>query len=90
MEESETIASLNELSGIEYRTLKATYCRLQEIRAAVATMHDRYAAAGVPPDFDQIEALHLQVEAAYGELERFLLPLCSESSCGPALCQQEK
>ncbi|HLN79490.1 MAG TPA: hypothetical protein VK185_00695 [Candidatus Bathyarchaeia archaeon] len=90
MNEQETIANLNELGESEYRVLKDTYCRLQEMRTAIATMHDSYAASGAPPEFVQVEALHLQMEEVYARLERFLLPLCAESSCGPSTCLQER
>ncbi len=89
MNEQETLANLNELGESEYRVLKDTYCRLQEMRSAIAGMHDRYAASGTPPEFVQIEGLHLQMEEVYARLERFLLPLCAESSCGPAACLPE-
>ena len=89
MNESETIANLKDLGDSEYQVLKATYCKLQELRSAIGTMRDQYATDGTPPDFDHVEALYLQMEELYDELERFLLPLCSVSACGPAMCPLE-
>jgi hypothetical protein len=89
MNESETIANLQELGDTEYQVLKETYCRLQELRTAIGTMHDQFATAGTPPDFDHVEALYLQMEGLNDELERFLLPVCSVSACGPSMCELE-
>jgi hypothetical protein len=86
MNEAETIANLNELGASEYQALKETYCRLQELRTDIGAMRDQYATDGTPPDFDRVEAVYLQVEELYAELERFLLPVCSVSACGPAMC----
>ncbi len=90
MNESETLANLNELGESEYRALKAAYCRIGELKTAVSDMHNRYATTGTPPEFDQVEAVYLQIETLYDELERFLLPLCAESACGPATCMLER
>jgi len=87
MNETEALANLMELGESEYRMLKETYCRLQGLRADLKEMHDQYTADGTPPAFDRVEALHLQVEELFEELERFLLPVCSTSSCGPDMCQ---
>jgi hypothetical protein len=86
MNESETIANLNELGEIEYRVLKETYCRLQGLRSDIGAMRDQYVTDGTPPDFDQVEGLYMQTEELFEELERFLLPICSTSSCGPDMC----
>ena len=86
MNESETIANLNELGEREYQMLKETYCRLQGLRSDIDAMHDQYVTDGTPPNFAQVEALHLQAEELFEELERFLLPICSTSSCGPDMC----
>jgi hypothetical protein len=88
MNGSETIANLRDLGEDEYQALKTTYCRLQDLRAAINALHDQYVASGTPPDFDRIEAIHLQMGEVYEELERFLLPLCAESACDPSICQQ--
>lgn len=87
MNEAETLANLKELGESEYQMLKETYCRLQGLRSDIKAMHDQYTADGTPPVFDQVEALYLQVEEMFDELERFLLPVCSTSSCGPDMCQ---
>ena len=86
MIEQETL-NLQELGEVEYQVLKETYCRLHDVRSGIKAMRDRYAAEGTAPDFDQIEALHMQMEAIFTELERFLLPICSPSSCGPDMCE---
>jgi len=87
MNETEALANLKELGESEYEILKETYCRLQGLRSDIKTIHDQYTADGTPPPFHQVEALYLQVEALFEELERFLLPVCSTSSCGPDMCQ---
>lgn len=87
MKEQETI-NLQELGETEFQVLKETYCRLQEVRSGIAAMRDRYTAEGEPPEFEQVEALYLQMEETYAELERFLLPVCSPSSCGPDMCER--
>ena len=86
MNESETLANLKELGESEYQVLKETYCRLQALRSDVGAMRDQYVSDGTPPDFDKVEALYLQMEELFDELERFLLPVCSVSACGPAIC----
>jgi hypothetical protein len=86
MNETETIENLKELGESEYQTLKETYCRLQELRSDIGAIRDQYASDGTPPEFDKVEAVYLQVEELYAELERFLLPVCSVSACGPAMC----
>ena len=86
MNEPETI-NLKELGENEYQVLKETYCRLQGLRSDIGAMHDRYKADGTAPDFDHVEALYLQMEELHEELERFLLPICSTSSCGPDMCE---
>jgi len=87
MNETEALANLKELGESEYQMLKETYCRLQGLRSDIKTMHDQYTSDGTPPAFDRVEALYLQVEDLFEELERFLLPVCSTSSCGPDMCQ---
>jgi len=87
MNESETLANLKELGEAEYQVLKQTYCKLQALRADVSAMHEQYLKEGTAPDFDYVESVHLQMEELYGELERFLLPICSVSGCGPAMCE---
>jgi len=89
MIESETIANLKELGESEYQILKETYCRLQGVRSGIDAMHKQYVKDGTPPDFDQVETIYLQMEELYDELERFLLPICSVSACGPAMCEPE-
>lgn len=86
MNESESIANLKELGESEYEVLKETYCRLQGLRSDIAAMRNQYVAEGTPPDFDQVEAIYLQAEELFDEVERFLLPVCSTSSCGPDMC----
>lgn len=86
MNGSETIANLKELGESEYQVLKETYCRLQTLRSDTGTMRDQYVTDGTPPAFDKVEAVYLQVEELYDELERFLLPVCSVSACGPTIC----
>jgi len=86
MNGTETIENLKELGDTEYQVLKETYCRLQELRSEIGAMRERYVADGTPPDFSQVEALYLQSEEISEELERFLLPVCSTSSCGPDMC----
>ena len=85
----ETLTNLKELGEKEYEVLKQAYCRLQSLRADVGTMHEQYIKDGTPPDFDHVESVYLQMEALYAELERFLLPICSVSGCGPAICAPE-
>lgn len=86
MYEGETLTNLDELGEEEYRMLKETYCRVQGLRSDIESIHDEYALEGKPPGFDRIEALQLEIEELNGELERFLLPVCSTTSCGPAMC----
>jgi hypothetical protein len=88
MNKQETLANLKELGESEYQVLKETYCRLHELRSGISAMRNRYTADGTPPDFDHVEALYLQMEEIFEELERFLLPVCSTSSCGPDMCQR--
>lgn len=87
MIEQETITNLKELGESEYQVLKETYCRLQELRSGIGAMHDQYKADGTPPDFDHVEALHVQMEEMFEDLERFMLSVCSTSSCGPDICK---
>ena len=87
MTEQETI-NLQELGEAEYQVLKDTYCRLQDMRSGINAMRNQYTADGTPPNFDRVEALYVQIEEIFAELERFLLPVCSPSSCGPDMCER--
>jgi hypothetical protein len=80
-------ADVSELGEIEYGILKETYCRLNDLRSQVSAIHDKFLTEGIAPDFDQVDAIYIATEELYGELERFLLPLCAEEeSCGIAMC----
>jgi hypothetical protein len=86
MNETERIVKVNEIGEKEYAMLQTTYCRLKEMRSRVSAMHAA-SLEGSAPDFDQVEALHILMEEAYGELERFVLSVCaSEGSCAPSMC----
>jgi hypothetical protein len=87
MNETATRKFVHELGEVEHAELKATYCKLQEIRSVIHAMHDGYVTQGTPPDIARVEAAYLLMEELYDGLERFLLPLCSEEeSCGPTIC----
>jgi hypothetical protein len=87
MDEETTKRIVSELGEAEYAELKETYCKVQELRALIRSIHGAYVAEGTPPAIESVEALSVLMEDLYDGLERFLLPLCTdENSCGPAMC----
>lgn len=74
---------LGTLGESEYSVLSATYCKLQQLREQVNSMHDTYLAEGVPPSFPHVQAAHLLLEELFGEVEEYVLALSdpSESVC---------
>jgi hypothetical protein len=86
MNAPETSEFVKGLGEVEYGVLKATYCKLQEVRSRVDAIHDVYVTSGTAPGLDEVQGLRLLVGDLYDDLERFLLPLCAETACDPSLC----
>ncbi|MSM38851.1 MAG: hypothetical protein GJT30_04410 [Geobacter sp.] len=87
MNTAENIPLAEELGEVEYGQLKETYCRLRELHEELSDIRAAYVSDGTAPTLDQIQALQMQMEELYTELERFLLPVCApDSMCGPGMC----
>lgn len=85
MAQSRDTKRLEELGESEYRELKDVYCKLRDLKEAIARMHDAYVAQGAPPDFTVVEGIQLQMEEVFDDLERYLLPECDPDSAVEAL-----
>ncbi len=69
---------LEELAESDHRQLESLYRRMRDLRDLIASIHDDYVSQGSPPAFDRVEAAHIMVDDAYGELERYLIAACGE------------
>ena len=78
-----------ELGESEYRELESVYCKLRDLKGAIAQMHDAYIAQSTPPDFDKVEAIHLMVDGLFDDLERYLRPECDPDSAYKTVKRKE-
>ena len=75
MNETIEVEQLKSLGKSEFHLLKTTYCKLDELRAQIARLHETYVDTGKAPDIDAVAALRILADELFAEVDRYLSAL---------------